>query len=339
MLAHIIKQDNVIIILNGKSYNIEKTDNRYEEIINLIKARDEDGLTKMFDRTIEVVDWCNKFINSDYILKFDNNLIIKSRFDSDLKWEVDARMCEKIKQMINEGFDALPLVNFVIKLSSNPSFRVVNELYDFLQNNSLPLTDDGCFLAYKRVDQDYTDYHSHKFDNHIGKACSMPRNKVDDNSENTCSSGLHFCSLDYLSSFRGCRIMIVKIDPRDVVSIPVDYNNTKGRCCKYEVIDEVPENDVKNLQEKYERSILWMDGADETSEEDEDEEVCSDMSNIDIGDDVILTNGAIATCVDVDYAYEYSYKIVEKDSHKVYFFNEVAEEKFNKLGIKLQDCK
>ena len=32
--------------------------------------------------------------------------------------------------------------------------------------------------------------------------------------------------------------MIVKIDPADVVSIPVDYNNSKGRCCKYEVIAE-----------------------------------------------------------------------------------------------------
>ena len=29
--------------------------------------------------------------------------------------------------------------------------------------------------------------------------------------------------------------MIVKINPADVVAIPTDYNNTKGRCCKYVV--------------------------------------------------------------------------------------------------------
>ena len=33
--------------------------------------------------------------------------------------------------------------------------------------------------------------------------------------------------------------MIVKINPRDVVSIPTDYNNAKGRACRYEVIGEV----------------------------------------------------------------------------------------------------
>ena len=34
--------------------------------------------------------------------------------------------------------------------------------------------------------------------------------------------------------------MVIKINPRDVVSIPYDYNNEKMRCCRYEVIGEVP---------------------------------------------------------------------------------------------------
>jgi hypothetical protein len=33
--------------------------------------------------------------------------------------------------------------------------------------------------------------------------------------------------------------MILKINPADVVSIPTDYNGSKGRCMKYEVIAEV----------------------------------------------------------------------------------------------------
>jgi hypothetical protein len=32
--------------------------------------------------------------------------------------------------------------------------------------------------------------------------------------------------------------MILKINPADVVSIPSDYNNTKGRTCRYEVVGE-----------------------------------------------------------------------------------------------------
>jgi hypothetical protein len=36
--------------------------------------------------------------------------------------------------------------------------------------------------------------------------------------------------------------VIVKINPRDVVSIPSDYNDAKGRACRYEVIGEVGNN-------------------------------------------------------------------------------------------------
>jgi hypothetical protein len=42
-----------------------------------------------------------------------------------------------------------------------------------------------------------------------------------------------------LNHFGGDRIMIVKINPADVVSIPSDYNDTKGRACRYEVIGEL----------------------------------------------------------------------------------------------------
>jgi hypothetical protein len=69
----------------------------------------------------------------------------------------------------------------------------------------------------------------------------MERNAVDDNKDQTCSTGLHFCGLSYLDHFGGSdsRTVIVKIDPADVVSIPSDYNGAKGRACRYEVIGEM----------------------------------------------------------------------------------------------------
>ena len=73
----------------------------------------------------------------------------------------------------------------------------------------------------------------------------MERNAVDDDKDRTCSAGLHFCSKDYLNHFGGERIMILKINPRDVVSIPSDYNDSKGRACRYEVIGELGDNPEK----------------------------------------------------------------------------------------------
>jgi hypothetical protein len=115
----------------------------------------------------------------------------------------------------------------------------VNELYGFLEKNNLPITPDGHFLAYKKVRQNYLDVHSGTMDNSVGKVVEMERFKVDDKAENTCSSGLHFCSQSYLNHFGGERVVIVKINPKDVVSIPTDYDFSKGRACRYEVIGEV----------------------------------------------------------------------------------------------------
>jgi len=76
-------------------------------------------------------------------------------------------------------------------------------------------------------------------DNSPGTIVEMERNQVDDNKDQTCSTGLHFCGMSYLSCFGGDRTVIVKINPADVVSIPSDYNEAKGRACRYEVIGEL----------------------------------------------------------------------------------------------------
>jgi hypothetical protein len=154
--------------------------------------------------------------------------------------ELHNAMTRRIFRMIGEGFDVKPMLSFLTNLMSNPSQRAVSELYRFLEHNSLPITPDGYLLAYKNVSDNYKDRHSQSFDNSIGAVCEMERNQVMDDPSITCSTGLHFCSIEYLQGFWGTEghTMVVKINPRDVVSIPLDYNDAKGRCCRYEVIAE-----------------------------------------------------------------------------------------------------
>jgi hypothetical protein len=52
--------------------------------------------------------------------------------------------------------------------------------------------------------------------------------------------------------------MIVKINPADVVSIPADYDNAKGRCWRYEVIGEMPREVAK--------AFVWPAIAEDTDE-------------------------------------------------------------------------
>jgi hypothetical protein len=143
---------------------------------------------------------------------------------------------ERIIRMMSEGFDVTPMVLFLENLMENPSNRSIADLYRFLEHNALPITGDGCFLAYKMVNDDFTDARTGEMDNSVGATVEMPRRDVEDNPDVTCSTGLHFCSVDYLSSHWGSTIVILKVNPADVVSIPTDYNNAKGRACKYQVV-------------------------------------------------------------------------------------------------------
>jgi hypothetical protein len=154
--------------------------------------------------------------------------------------------------MYQDGFPIEPMVNFMENLMLNPSKRAVTELYGFLEKGNLPITPDGHFLAYKKVKQDYTDCYTGTMDNSVGQVVEMERNSVDDDQNRTCSTGLHFCSREYLNHFGGERVMILKINPRDVVSIPNDYNDTKGRACRYEVIDEI---DKEKADEAFAKSV------------------------------------------------------------------------------------
>jgi hypothetical protein len=133
-------------------------------------------------------------------------------------------------------------LKFLDNLYQNPSSSVVQRLYQFLEHGSMPTTEDGCFLAYKKVTPEFKDIYTKTIDNSVGAVCTMPRSLVNDNDDQTCSTGLHFCSYEYLSQYGNSStntVVIVKINPRDVVSIPTDYNDTKGRCCEYTVVEHL----------------------------------------------------------------------------------------------------
>ena len=227
---YLIQGNNIVVVIGNQSHTISKTHITYQKVLDAIKAQDWNSVKDLIEPKKLVLNYGagNVSIQGDQLFwkgaEFHNSLAIR------------------MIQMLQDGFPVEPMVNFMENLMQNPSNRAVNELYGFLEKNQLPITPDGHFLAYKKVREDYRDYHSNTIDNSVGKVCEMERNMVDDDKDNTCSSGLHFCSQDYLAHFGGSRTMIVKINPRDVVSIPSDYNDSKGRTCRYEVIGELGVN-------------------------------------------------------------------------------------------------
>ena len=178
---------------------------------------------------------------------------------------------EKLLEFKRLGLDVTPLLNFIAKLNRNPSAVARAEMYLWLEQANMPITPDGDFIAFKRVRPNYRDIHSGQFDNSIGRTVSMSRFDVDDDRRRTCSVGLHFCSKDYLPHFSssGCfdHIMLVKINPADVVSIPEDYDNAKGRTWRYVVVGEISLDDAGllyggNIYEADPDYDNWSDDAD-----------------------------------------------------------------------------
>ena len=221
-INYILLDGSVIVNYDGKTIPISKDDFRYEEIDAAIKSGNLEDIPAL----IEV----ERFYN-ELGLEIKDGLITVNG-DS-----IPESLSKRIMDLREGQYPVDPLLKFWENLKQNPSFNSRQMLYDFLEHNGHPLTADGCFIAYRGVTDEFKDSHSNKFDNSIGKVCEMDRADVDDNPNNTCSSGLHVACYDFAKSWSH-KTVEVKVNPKDVVCVPKDYNGTKMRVCKFEVLAE-----------------------------------------------------------------------------------------------------
>lgn len=223
------------LLISGKTYTVQSTHLNYKEIVEAIKEK----------RWDEVPDLINL---SNSVKKYVEDTV---KVNSDLRVDAEAgtvlfrdivlsfTLTERILDMVRDGFSIEPMALFLDRLYKNPSYKAIEQLYGWMEANGLTISEDGHLLAFKRVNESFLSMYDNKTENFVGTYVQMPRNMVDDRSENTCSAGLHFCSQAYLPHYNGGKgqVLLLKIDPADVVSIPTDYNNAKGRACKYFVLD------------------------------------------------------------------------------------------------------
>jgi hypothetical protein len=175
-----------------------------------------------------------------------------------------------------------PLLKFWDNLNKNPSFHSVQQLHSFLEKNDHPITDDGRFVAYRSVTCYFKDKRTKTMDNSPGKTVTMKRNQVDENPNRTCSNGLHVANYKYASDFGAPsdKLVLVYINPKDVVAVPNDYNGAKMRVCEFYVVNEI-ENEITDtpLVNTDDNSMLTPDLVD--CEEDEDLDADSEDEDYD----------------------------------------------------------
>ena len=277
---------NFTVVVGGKPYMLNTSHMHYETLVEAINNQDEVTFTKLID--IERV--VKKWVSGAFVLDGDRLLYNGEQVESVIE--------KRILDMIAEGFNYKPLLNFLERVYQNPSHRAVNELYKFLEHRSLPITPDGFFLAYKSVqvycgnsfvdvngntvqDGDFVDIHSGKIRNNIGDKPSMARHGVDDNANIGCSKGLHVGAIDYVSSYGGVGAtrLIVKVDPANVVSVPLDSYHQKVRCCEYEVVDLFKGELTSQVHTTYSPEDYDVDYDDDYEEDDYEDEEYDEYEN------------------------------------------------------------
>ncbi len=264
-IPYVIKTNgSVTLYLNNECLTVATDHPNYNKIIESIKAGDFSNIDSLVNVAKAIVSY-----TYGQAVSVVNGEIFYNGF------AIHNTLTTRILKMMSDGFKFDHMVKFLQNLMQNPSKRAVDETYWFLENYGLPITDDGCFLAYKAVRNDYTDIYSGKIFNGIGGVVSMPRNMVDDNYGIDCSNGLHVGALDYVVQYGhfkkgeapaagGNRLLIVKVNPKDVVSVPKYEGHTKMRVCEYTVASEI--NDVIKELDK----VVYTSKAEEIQPDNDD---------------------------------------------------------------------
>lgn len=223
----------LVVNITGKKpffIDIANRQDLLDKAFECIREEDEQGLIALLDKKEAVRKW------ADDLIYVDENDVVRFKTDDS---EIPDAISKKIIAMHSENLPYRPLINFWNNLKKNPSQRSIEQLFGFLETNHHPITPDGKFIAYKKItrlaDGRLVDSHTKKVCNEVGEIVQMNRDNVNPDPNQTCSTGLHVASWEYAQSFSGDVLVEVEVHPKDVVAVPVDYNQQKMRTCEYKV--------------------------------------------------------------------------------------------------------
>lgn len=262
-VSWLITPENIVVNYEGQTHTLSREDAYSVNLVEALKTKNWDALPGLISQAKRI----ETFSEGKFRVR-DGEIMVEGVKAPEI-------LGRKIQEFVREGLPYEPLVKFAKNLQLNPSYRAITELYGFLEKNNHPITENGCFIAYKKVRPNFKDIHSGTFDNSPGTTPSMPRSGVDEDAHRTCSNGLHVANWDYAANHFGSStdIMLeVEVDPADVVAIPVDYNQSKMRVCKYRVLGVVERELSTPLRVTAPPAVVEADEEEEL----EEDTVCDD---------------------------------------------------------------
>lgn len=222
-IKYLLTSDTLTIFYQGRQHLFTRSSSSYQPLRIAICAEDWEAVPELLSEAGVVKRWSRGRFSI-----VANSLLL----DGDA---VPEKFSARVLDVVASNGDPAPLLNFFERLAKNPSKRSTSQLFDFLEHIGIPLLPDGCFYAYKGVKDDYTDCYTGKISNKPGQTVQMDRGLVSDDPSTPCHRGLHVGDESYARGF-GPRVVICKVDPEHVVSVPIDESCRKMRVCRYTVV-------------------------------------------------------------------------------------------------------
>ena len=280
MLSHIKDgQGHWTVTLNGQPHLFDPSHPQYTSLMQYVHAGDADEFVNLLNTGFQVENWSHgNFEFAEGILLFEGEQVAKDPTN---------RIVECMQQGVPHEF----MLNYLTNLYDNVSERAVQESYKWSSHKGLPITEDGMLVGYKGVrtyagetiqgkngeikEGDLVDiYTGNSFRNNVGDTASMKRRQVCDDHTQGCDSGLHVGTYDYACNWAGSTgvVVLVKFNPKDIVSVPSDCECQKMRVSSYEVISVAREQ----LEEAVYSEDEYYDDQEDYLDELEDGDVIND---------------------------------------------------------------
>lgn len=253
LMYKIFSSDNegsgaTVIFSDGTIQQVSQDNANFGRVVALLTGTpvDEIDETALLELLIPALGVGKNLTRLSERVSFDGANIL---FDGDV---VSDAIAEHILRIVSEGGNAdsyKALVAFMEKLYTNPSESSRNSLYDFIVRHNITIDPDGDFYAYKGVKTDLGSVWegfgivdgvsmNGSLPNKPGSILEIPRSKVNADNAIGCGTGLHAGTYAYAEGWARGVLLLVKINPRDVVSVPSCSAYQKLRTCRYKVVSQ-----------------------------------------------------------------------------------------------------
>lgn len=250
----------VFLTSNGEMRPVVVTekDGNYNEVMRVLKSSDspEDKAKQLLILTNPEISLKHEISASQVLgdnIRLENGIVYFG--EHKLESTLSSYLVELVKSENRDEKLWNSLVLFLDNLHQNTDPEVRQQLfrwmnYEMNDGVSFTITDDGCFIGYRgcvgtvlepmsrNSGTAWVDGVKHvgQIPNPIGSTITMPRHMVQADPTVGCSHGLHVGTYGYARDWAHILIR-VKVNPRDVVSVPTECDSQKIRVCRFEVLE------------------------------------------------------------------------------------------------------